>query len=64
MLLPLGAPNLCRRVPPLHPQSIQASADWETWVVTVGPDSRAGDMAAAKGLFLLVSQSTWEGRGH
>ena len=32
----------------LHcPGSIKASADWETVVVTVGADSRGGNLAAA-----------------
>ena len=29
-----------------HPQSIQASVDWETVVVTTGADTRAGELAA------------------
>ena len=44
-LLPLGTPELCRSAPPT-PRSTQASADWETVVVTAGADSRAGELAA------------------
>ena len=42
----LGAPNLCKSVQPHQPGSAQASTDWRTMVVTVGADSRAGDLAA------------------
>ena len=49
MFLPPGTPKLCRSAPPA-PGSIQASADWETVVVIVGTDSRAGELAAASGV--------------
>ena len=35
---------------PTPAQEHQASVDWETVVVTVGADSRAGELAAASGI--------------
>ena len=45
---------ICADQCPLPPEH-QASADWETAVVTAGADSRAGDLAPPLLLFLLVS---------
>ena len=42
--------KLCRSVHLHHPGSIQASVDLETVVVTVGSDSRAGELADASGV--------------
>ena len=56
------APPICADQRP-RPQSIEASVDWETAVVTAGADSRAGDLATALLLFLLVSPCAWEDWG-
>ena len=45
-----GRPQAVQISAPHHPRGIQDSADWETAVVTVGVDSRAGEMAAASGV--------------
>ena len=58
MLQPLGGP-ICADQCPLPPEH-QASADWETVVVTAGADSRAGDLAPPLLLFLLVSPCVWD----
>ena len=59
-LLPPGAPKLCRSVP--HTRSIQASVDWETVIVIVEADSRAGELATTSvadplGVILCLGQS-------
>ena len=55
-----GAPQPCRSAPTAL-RSIQASADWETVVVTVGADSSTGDLATTS--VVVPPGVTWMERG-